>query len=158
MKRRAEYLVEKRDGRTEYLRATKLARSIHLALQGAGIDEDWRALDLATAVLAGVRQRRSAQEEQGRTVGMLSTRELADAAQQVMVATGAAAAAAAYGAVAVERSRRRRAMDVLASRSKAPDYEVLPEMGEPAEPDIGQVTGHAAGAGRRHPGADPRRN
>jgi hypothetical protein len=44
MKRRTEHLVEKRDGRTEFLRATKLARSIHLAMHSVGVDEDWRAL------------------------------------------------------------------------------------------------------------------
>ena len=54
MKRRSEHLVQKRDGRTEFLRATKLARSIHLALQSVGVDEDWRALDVSTAVLAGL--------------------------------------------------------------------------------------------------------
>jgi hypothetical protein len=59
MKRRTEHLVEKRDGRREYLRATKLARSIHLALCGVGVDEDWRALELANVVLEGLRRRRS---------------------------------------------------------------------------------------------------
>ena len=44
MKRRTEHLVEKRDGRREFLRATKLARSVHLALYEIGVDEDWRAL------------------------------------------------------------------------------------------------------------------
>lgn len=55
MKRRTEHLVEKRDGRTEYLRATKLARSIHLALVSVGVDEDWRALELANVVLLALR-------------------------------------------------------------------------------------------------------
>ena len=45
MKRRTEHLVEKRDGRTEFVRATKLARSIHLALSSVGVDEDWRAIE-----------------------------------------------------------------------------------------------------------------
>ena len=59
MKRRTEHLVEKRDGRTEFLRATKLARSIHLALHSTGVDEDWRALEVTSTVLAGLRDRKS---------------------------------------------------------------------------------------------------
>ena len=37
VKRQAEFLVRKRDGRCEWLRATKLARSIHAALSAAGM-------------------------------------------------------------------------------------------------------------------------
>ena len=66
MKRRTEHLVEKRDGRREYLRATKLARSIHLALFEIGVDEDWRALELATVVLEGLRTRWSGKQRVGR--------------------------------------------------------------------------------------------
>ena len=117
MKRRVEFLVEKRDGRMEWLRASKLARSIHLALLGAGVNEDWRALDVATAVLAGLRQRRADLEQQGRTVNQLRTAELADAVQHVLVATGLPQAAAAYGAVAAQRSRQRRSLEVLAGRA-----------------------------------------
>ena len=58
MKRRAEHLVEKRDGRTEWLRTTKLARSVHQALCSVGVNEDWRALEVANAVIQGVRARR----------------------------------------------------------------------------------------------------
>lgn len=111
MKRRAEHLVQKRDGRREYLRATKLARSIHLALQSTGIDEDWRALDLANVVLMALRRKHDA------TVAMegamLSTSELGDAVQHVLVVTGQPAAAVAYGAVAAERSRRRQSLTLL---------------------------------------------
>jgi hypothetical protein len=106
MKRRVEFLVEKRDGRTEWLRSTKLARSIHQALQSAGVDEDWRALALATAVLAGLRQRRASQAAAGTRLPILSTHELADTVLQVLVATGQPLAAAAYGAVGAERARR----------------------------------------------------
>lgn len=105
MKRRTEHLVEKRDGRREYLRATKLARSIHLALCGVGVDEDWRALELANVVLEGLRRRRSGDAADADTV--LTTSEIADAVQHVLAVTGQAAAAVAYGAVAAERSRRR---------------------------------------------------
>ena len=37
--------------------ATKLARSIHLALHSVGVDEDWRALELANVALLALRQR-----------------------------------------------------------------------------------------------------
>ena len=127
MKRRVEFLVEKRDGRTEWLRASKLARSIHLALLGAGVNEDWRALDVASAVLAGLRERRATEERQGRAVAMLKTADLADAVQHVLVATGAPMAAAAYGAVAVQRSRQRRSLEAMHGRASLPAAEVLPQ-------------------------------
>ena len=59
MKRRTEHLVLKRDGRTEFLRATKLARSIHLALHSVGVDEDWRAIEIASVALQTIRAMRS---------------------------------------------------------------------------------------------------
>ncbi|MCB9878386.1 MAG: hypothetical protein H6835_12375 [Planctomycetes bacterium] len=108
MKRRTEHLVEKRDGRREFLRATKLARSIHLALFDTGVDEDWRALELAGTVLEGVRARRAAAA--GGAEVVLSTTELADAVQHLLVVTGQPAAAVSYGAVQAERTRRRQAM------------------------------------------------
>jgi hypothetical protein len=111
MKRRTEHLVEKRCGRREFLRATKLARSIHLALHSVGVDEDWRALELANVVLQALRQKRG-----GDTAGaeiVLTTTEIADAVQHLLVVTGQAPAAVAYGAVAAERSRRRQSLAVL---------------------------------------------
>lgn len=148
MKRRAEYLVEKRDGRTEWLRATKLARSIHLALQSVGIDEDWRAIELASAVLAGLRARLQAATPEGKRVRMLTTAELADAALHVLVATGAPAAAAAYGAVAVNRSRRRKSLDLLAARS-APAGDLAAEgIAAGAEPGAGRGLGGGRTIGR----------
>ncbi|MBL8724429.1 MAG: hypothetical protein JNK49_10310 [Planctomycetes bacterium] len=119
MKRRSEHLVRKRDGRTEFLRATKLARSIHLALQSVGVDEDWRALDLADVVLIALRQRAAANAEVGVAAGggrdavPLDTAALADAVQHVLVVTGQPQAAVAYGAVAAERQRRRRSLATL---------------------------------------------
>ena len=106
MKRRTEHLVEKRDGRTEFLRATKLARTIHLALHSVGVDEDWRALELANVVLLALRQKRSPRTEAGEAV-VLTTSELSDTVQHLLVVTGQPAAAVAYGAVAAERTRRR---------------------------------------------------
>lgn len=105
MKRRSEHLVQKRDGRQEFLRATKLARSVHLALQSVGVDEDWRALEITSAVLTGLRCRREAVADSGAAV--LSTTELASAVQGVLAANGHAAAAVAFEAMQKERSLRR---------------------------------------------------
>ena len=116
MKRRTEHLVEKRDGRTEFLRATKLARTIHLALHSVGVDEDWRALDLANVLLLALRERRAAAAGDGARpdrAPVLTTTELADAVQHLLVVTGQPAAAVAYGAVAAERTRRRRSLATL---------------------------------------------
>jgi hypothetical protein len=112
MKRRTEHLVEKRCGRREFLRATKLARSIHLALHSVGVDEDWRALELANVVLQALRQRRAGGEGEGHEV-VLTTAEIADAVQHVLVVTGQAPAAVSYGAVAAERGRRRQSLATL---------------------------------------------
>jgi hypothetical protein len=109
MKRRTEHLVRKRDGRTEFLRATKLARSIHLALHSVGVDEDWRAIELANVALQALRAKRRTDGADGDAV-VLSTADLADAVQHLLVVTGQPAAAVAYGAMAAERSRRRRAI------------------------------------------------
>lgn len=119
MKRRKEHLVEKRDGRREFLRATKLARSIHLALYEIGVDEDWRAIELATVVLEGLRSRRAHASTTASASGnvILSTAEIADAVQHALVVTGQPAAAVSYGAVQAERSRRRSAVATLAPPS-----------------------------------------
>ncbi len=125
MKRRTEHLVEKRDGRREFLRATKLARSVHLALFEIGVDEDWRALELATVVLEGLRQKRAAKSDKvALSVGqvVLTTVEIADAVQHLLVVTGQPTAAVAYGAVQAERSRRRQLVGVgVPHRSSATD-------------------------------------
>jgi len=121
MRRRTEHLVLKRDGRTEFLRATKLARSIHLALHSVGVDEDWRALEVANVVLQALRQKRSgdvdgaAAASVGETTlaGLLSTTEISDAVQHLLVITGQPSAAVAYGAVAAERTRRRRSLATI---------------------------------------------
>ncbi len=111
MKRRAEHLVQKRDGRREFLRATKLARSIHLALHSVGVDEDWRALDVANVVLVALRQKCVGHGGSGDV--MLTTAAIADAVQHVLVVTGQPAAAVAYGAVAAERMRRRESLALI---------------------------------------------
>ncbi len=119
MKRRAEHLVQKRDGRREFLRATKLARSIHLALHSVGVDEDWRALEMANVTLQALRQKRATAGDDDAAV--LSTSEIADAVQHLLVVTGQASAAVAFGAVAAERSRRRAAISrMLPGAADAP--------------------------------------
>lgn len=110
MKRRAEFLVEKRDGRLEWLRASKLCRSVHLALLQERIDEPWRAMDIATTVLAALRLR--AVRAGTREDAPLRSTDLADAVQQVLVANGMRLAAHAYGRVRSERARRRAALQV----------------------------------------------
>lgn len=114
MKRRTEHLVEKRDGRREFLRATKLARSVHLALYEIGVDEDWRALELAGVVLEGLRQKQASKSKEGSVGGavVLTTAEIADAVQHLLVVTGQPTAAVAYGAVQAERARRRQLVGV----------------------------------------------
>ncbi len=117
MKRRAEHLVQKRDGRREFLRATKLARSIHLALHSVGVDEDWRALELASVTLEALRQKRGKGGSPDASV-LLTTAEIADAVQHLLVVTGQATAAVSFGAVAAERTRRRQSLATL-SRATA---------------------------------------
>lgn len=124
MKRRAEHLVHKRDGRREFLRATKLARSIHLALHSVGVDEDWRALELANVVLTALRQKRRDAAAVDEVV--LTTTEISDAVQHLLVVTGQPAAAVAFGAVAAERSRRRSS---LATWSRPGVYGEVPPTG-----------------------------
>ncbi len=118
MKRRAEHLVLKRDGRREFLRATKLARSIHLALHSVGVDEDWRALELANVVLMALREKKRLGGEDA--AEMLTTTEISDAVQHVLVVTGQPTAAVSFGAVAAERTRRRQSLATL-SRTAAFD-------------------------------------
>lgn len=124
MKRRAEHLVLKRDGRREFLRATKLARSIHLALHSVGVDEDWRALELANVVLMALREKKRLGGED--VAEMLTTTEISDAVQHVLVVTGQPTAAVSFGAVAAERTRRRQSLATL-SRTAAFD---APAVGE----------------------------
>lgn len=119
MKRRAEHLVQKRDGRREFLRATKLARSIHLALHSVGVDEDWRALELANVVLTALRQKRRPGDEAPDHV-VLTTTEIADAVQHLLVVTGQPTAAVSFGAVAAERTRRRQS---IATLSRGPGFD-----------------------------------
>lgn len=163
MKRRTEHLVIKRDGRTEYLRATKLARSIHLALLSLGIDEDWRALELANVVLQALRQKRSVPADPSSPLpasspaasppaaSPLPTSVIADAVQHLLVVTGQPAAAVAYGAVAAERGRRRRSMVTL-GRNALPGVAGTVPVGlsQPTPEHAGsspKLAGHDAGLG-----------
>jgi hypothetical protein len=92
------FLVEKRDGRREWLRTTKLARSIRLALIAADAPDDL-APELAAAVVAGLRAR-------GETTPV-RTDVIAEAAVRVLVAVGWPRAASLYADVRSERGRRR---------------------------------------------------
>ena len=127
MKRRAEFLVEKRDGRREWLRATKLARSIHLALLAIGAGEAWRAADLADTVLSALRKRSALRGD----TDSLTTIEIADAVQQVLIATGFAGAAWAFTKVGAERRRR----GVLLAFDRQPGFDFgLPAAIRPTAP------------------------
>lgn len=129
VKRRAELLVEKRGGQVQWLRATKLARSILLALQAEGEPDEWRALDLAATVLAGLRVRK------GRRRRNLTTDEVAAAVTEVLLATGFPGAAQAYVDVAAERARRARTLAGTGAAASGAD-ELAPGMAGHLAPDL----------------------
>ncbi len=151
MKRRTEHLVEKRDGRTEFLRATKLARSIHLALHSVGVDEDWRALELANVVLMGLRQRQQVGGDAAVATAPLSTSAIGEAVQHLLVVTGQSAAAIAYSSLAAERARRRGALALLARNQ-------LPVGSVPMSPVLSRLPrsgGDGSTGGNPHGGPRP---
>ena len=116
MKRSAEYLVSKRDGRQEWLRATKLARSIERALTATATGEAWQAVQIAETVIAGLHRRLACE---GGSAGdadaeLLTTDLIARAVERVLYATGFVRAAVHYTETRGERERRRR---ILSSRS-----------------------------------------
>lgn len=145
MKRRTEHLVEKRDGRREFLRATKLARSVHLALFEIGVDEDWRALEVASVVLEGLRQKRkSAQSLVTATTAVggpivLTTTEIADSVQHLLVVTGQPTAAVAYGAVQAERARRRQFVGVGVTGSSVTGSSAAGMGADLSRPNVGLI-------------------
>ena len=102
MRLRTEFLVEKRGGRFEGLRITKLARSIAAALPPERA-ESWRVMELASAVLAALRSKRGFARP-------LRSDELAAAVQQVLIATGDRRAAQSYARERHERDARRRVL------------------------------------------------
>jgi hypothetical protein len=137
MKRRAEFLVCKRDGRREWLRATKLARSIAAALRAVSVlqvdrgavpvcgepadpgqADEASALELAGVVLDALRRRRQ-MVPFGDRAPFASTAELATAVERVLWVSGRSAAAVRYAEVRAARQRRRAAIGVLAAA--APD-------------------------------------
>ena len=123
MKRRAEYLVSKRDGRREWLRATKLARSLSAAMEAVG-DETAHlaAIELASAVLEAVRRRDEiVAGVDGAAVGAprVTTAELAVLAERALFVSGRPNAAVRYAAVRDER--RRRATVVVSDRRRGLD-------------------------------------
>lgn len=108
MKRRAEFLVRKRDGRKEWLRATKLGRSIQRAVEAATagdvVVEEWWAMELTTAVLQGLATSRRRGE-------ILTTTRLARAVEQVFLAMGFPQAAEAYRRAGAAQRHRRRVLE-----------------------------------------------
>ncbi len=104
MKRQTEFLVEKRGGRREWMRFTKLACSIDLALHQAGDEEGWRALAIAQCVLIGLRVRHG-------VGGPLRTSDLSSAVQQALLAVGFGRAAQAYSTAAAQQYRRREILE-----------------------------------------------
>ncbi len=119
MKRSAEYLVCKRDGRQEWLRATKLARSIEQALIASGTGEAWQALEIAETVIAGLRRRvaRGDGSPPADDLATLDTATIARTVERVLYATGFMRAAVCYTATRAERDRRQR---LIASRTCDP--------------------------------------
>ncbi len=150
MKRQASFRIRKRDGRTEWLRSSKLARSIDRALTaaesvlderatqvafsvddpGGGLvaerQEDWRAIDLATAVLTGL-TRDGWQSDAVQTPPEWTTERLSEAVQRVLQATGYRAAATAYARASAQQCRRREV--VQATMASAPAASVEPGVG-----------------------------
>ncbi len=88
--------VEKRDGRVERLRATKLARSIHVALDAVGAAAPAATVQLAAAVLARLG-----------SAPRLQTSDIAAVVVDVLQRQGLMQTALAYESVRVERRRRR---------------------------------------------------
>ncbi len=139
MKRTARYRVKKRDGRTEWLRGSKLARSIGRALAAArggdwdGFDvEEWRTADLVAAVLTGVRK------ATGRNT-ILTAARLAVAVQKVLVATGFSRAAEAYSRASGEQRRRRLVLAAAMPRMHH-DFVVRLDFAAAAKPPESQNT------------------
>ena len=147
MKRATGYRVKKRDGRSEWLRATKLARSIGLAIaasRGEEFDlsssgftgEDWRTADLTAAILTGLRNQHG-------TNHPLPTSVIADAVQQVLLATGFPCAAEEYARMSGEQQRRRTTL----SRIRPPTQAELTQANAAAAPTdvFGSEDGPRAG-------------
>lgn len=115
MKRNEACLVQKRDGRREWLRATKLARSIQSALGdgaagcgGGGVAD---AFELASAVLADLGRRSgSAPHRTAQSESIVTTVEIAACVERMLFASGHARAATRYAAVRDDRARRTRAV------------------------------------------------
>jgi len=98
VKLKTEFLVRKRDGRIQPLRASKLARSIHAALAGSSALDLAASMDVAESALAAVAGRRDRP---------VSTGELADSVVCALGDAGMPGAAERYQREALTRRRRR---------------------------------------------------
>ena len=114
MNGRAEPLVEKRDGRLEGLRATKFGRSISRALEGFGLSDHGHSLELASEVLARLRQ--EPRQAVAGCADVLRSADIAAVVQHVLLTRGLGGVARLYGHVG--RSRRWR--HPLATGGRAP--------------------------------------
>lgn len=101
MQRHVGFLIVKRDGRREWLRATKIARSVHAALLAAGETDEGRALDLAMGVVSAL----------GAAPDGLDTVTVAERVRVTMVQRGHTLAALLY----TEFGQRRRAVRGLSN-------------------------------------------
>lgn len=93
---RAKHLIEKRDGRTEGLRATKLARSILLALDADDQANAGRSMELSRAVL-----------DQIDGAPVTPTDEVAATVERVLCSVGLSGPANTYACVGLARRHRR---------------------------------------------------
>lgn len=153
MQRRARFRVRKRNGRTQWLRSSKLARSIARALTVAGSQsnraashcvpgEEWRTVDLTTTVLTGLR--RELHDDQP-----LDTARIGEAVQQMLCATGFVDAAAAFARAGSEQHRRRTAMrDALATEQPGALVHLPDDFREAPRSDPGGGPDRPPGGGR----------
>ncbi len=133
MSRAPSFQVEKRGGARERLRATKVARSLHLALGGDAVT----AADLTGVVLAELRP-------VCRRTGVVRSSAIAEAVERALAAAGRLEAAARYGAVADER-RRRREWAACAIGVQTTDVPVPSPVGVVSRSRAGAAEGRSAG-------------
>ncbi|MCC6781404.1 MAG: hypothetical protein IT457_01075 [Planctomycetes bacterium] len=143
MKRNASYLVQKRDGSREWLRATKLARSIQAALDEDGALGFGDAFELAAAVLRDLALRRAQgprRDHVGDGEAAVTTAEIATRVERILFASGHARAALRYVAARAANLRRAQALATRTSPSTMPGA-VVARRGVPPTIDTGSPHG-----------------
>jgi hypothetical protein len=107
--------VAKRDGRREWLRAAKIARSIHLALNAAGVAAPaGSGIELAQRVLTALWRERS-------EAAPLPATRIAAAVVRQLVAAGLPAVALQYERAGAELRRRRLELRAVQPAARATD-------------------------------------